>query len=152
MSRTRTLSLTLALAASLFTLAAPAAHAIEMVSVDREVINLRTGPGTSHEATWRLNRGYPLIVTGRKGGWLSVRDFENDTGWVLGRLTAKKPHFIVKGQDVNMRSGPGTRYRVVGKAQYGEVMKTLERRSGWAKVRNADGLTGWVSRKLLWGW
>ncbi|MCM5571454.1 SH3 domain-containing protein [Burkholderiaceae bacterium FT117] len=149
MSRTRTLSLTLALAASLFT---PAAHAVEMVTVDRDVINMRAGPGTGHQATWRLNRGYPLIVTARKNGWLAVRDFEDDTGWVLGRLTAKKPHFIVKKQDVNIRSGPGTRYKVVGKAKYGEVLRTLERRSGWAKVRNADGLTGWVSRKLLWGW
>lgn len=152
MSRTRTLSLTLALAASLLALAAPAAHAVEMVTVDRDVINMRAGPGTGHQATWRLNRGYPLIVTARKNGWLAVRDFENDTGWVLGRLTAKKPHFIVKKQDVNIRSGPGTRYKVVGKAKYGEVLRTLERRSGWAKVRNADGLTGWVSRKLLWGW
>jgi len=152
MSRTRTLSLTLAIAASLFTLAAPSAHAVEMVTVDRDVINMRAGPGTGHQATWRLNRGYPLIVTARKNGWLAVRDFENDTGWVLGRLTAKKPHFIVKKQDVNIRSGPGTRYKVVGKAKYGEVLRTLERRSGWAKVRNADGLTGWVSRKLLWGW
>jgi len=152
MSRTRTLSLTLALAASLLALAAPAAHAVEMVTVDRDVINMRAGPGTGHQATWRLNRGYPLIVTARKNGWLAVRDFENDTGWVLGRLTAKKPHFIVKKQDVNIRSGPGIRYKVVGKAKYGEVLRTLERRSGWAKVRNADGLTGWVSRKLLWGW
>lgn len=152
MSPTRTLSASLALATSLFVSSVPVAQATEMVSVDRPVINMRAGPGTSHAATWRLNRGYPLIVTARKGGWLQVRDFENDTGWVLGSLTAKKPHFVVKGQDVNMRSGPGTRYRVVGKAQYGEVVQTVERRSGWARVRNADGLSGWVSRKLLWGW
>lgn len=152
MTRTRTLPLALTFAASLLAIAAPAAHSVEMVSVDREVINLRTGPGTAHEATWRLNRGYPLMVTGRRNGWLAVRDFENDTGWVLGRLTAKKPHFVVKAQDVNIRGGPGTRYRVVGKARYGEVMKTLERRDGWARIRNAEGLSGWISRRLLWGW
>lgn len=152
MTRTRTLSLALAFAATLFTLPAPAASAAEMVSVARPVINMRSGPGTAHEATWRLNQGYPLRVTGRKGAWLQVRDFEDDSGWVLARLTGKKPHFIVKGQDVNVRSGPGTRYKVVGKVQYGEVLTTIERRQGWARVRNADGLTGWVSRKLLWGW
>jgi uncharacterized protein YgiM (DUF1202 family) len=152
MTTTRSLSVSLALAASLFAFSVPFARAVEMVSVDRPVINMRAGPGTNHEATWRLNRGYPLIVTARKGGWLQVRDFESDTGWVLGNLTGKKPHFVVKGQDVNIRSGPGTRHRVIGKAQYGEVVQTLERRTGWAKVRNGDGLTGWVSRKLLWGW
>lgn len=130
----------------------PAAQAQEMVSIDRPVVNMRSGAGTEHEAIWKLNRGYPLIVTESKGDWLKVRDFENDEGWVAKRLTGKTPHFVVKSTTANIRSGPGTKYRVVGKAVYGEVLRTVERRSNWAKVRNGDGLVGWVSRTLLWGW
>ena len=141
-----------AFALSLALLAAPAAPAAEMVSVARPVINMRTGPGTGYEATWRLNRGYPLQVTARRGGWLKVRDFENDEGWVMGRLTGTSPHFIVKSKVANIRSGPGTRHRVLGQAEYGEVLRTVERRKGWARVRDGDGIVGWVSRTLLWGW
>jgi SH3-like domain-containing protein len=130
----------------------PAARALEMVSVDRTEINMRTGAGTDHASMWLLSRGYPLIVTERKGKWLKVKDFENDEGWVYGPLTADKPHFVVKSTSANIRSGPGTRYRVVGKAAYGEVLRRLERQAKWAKVRTAEGLTGWVSRALLWGW
>jgi SH3-like domain-containing protein len=130
----------------------PAAFAQKMVSVDRPEINMRSGPGTDHEALWLLIRGYPLAVIGEQGKWLKVRDFENDEGWVYGPLTGEKPHFVVKGTNVNVRSGPGTRNRVVGKAEYGEVLRTVETRGDWVKVRNAAGLTGWISRSLLWGW
>lgn len=133
----------------------PTADALaqRMVSVDRPEINMRDGPGTQHTALWSLVRGYPLEVLGRKGNWYRVRDFERDTGWVYRPLTsAKKPHHIVKSKVANVRSGPGTRYRVIGKAVYGEVLRTLEKRDGWVKVSQSGGSSGWVARRLLWGW
>lgn len=133
----------------------PTADALaqRMVSVDRPEINMRDGPGTQHTALWSLVRGYPLEVLGRKGDWYRVRDFERDTGWVYRPLTsAKKPHHIVKSKVANVRSGPGTRYRVIGKAVYGEVLRTLEKRDGWVKVSQSGGSSGWVARRLLWGW
>lgn len=142
-----------AIALALFTfLLTPAAQATEMVSIDRAEVNMRTGAGTGHEVIWVLARGYPLQVLGRQGKWLKVRDFENDVGWVYRTLTARKPHMVVKSKVANIRSAPTTRSRIVGKAEYGEVLRTLENRSGWTKIRNETGLVGWVSRTLLWGW
>jgi SH3-like domain-containing protein len=133
-------------------LLAGAAQAQTMVSVDRPKINLRVDAGTQHPVDWVLNRGFPLQVLGRRDGWLHVRDFEGDTGWVLARLTARKPHVIVKVKAANLRSGPGTTRRLVGRAEYGEVLRTLDRRPGWVRVRQAGGVTGWVARQLVWGW
>ena len=130
----------------------PSARAAQMVSVDRPEINMRSGACTDHQALWLLDRGYPLMVIGKQGKWLKVKDFEDDEGWVYGPLTSGKPHFVVKSSTANIRSGPGTRYRVVGKAQYGEVLRRLEVRAKWAKVKSGSGLTGWVARSLLWGW
>lgn len=132
--------------------AAPSAQAREMVSVDRPEINMRTGPGTQHESLWLLSRGYPLQVLDRNGNWLQVQDFENDKGWVYRPLTAGKPHYVVKSKIVNIRRGPGTNTRVIGKANYGDVLRTLANKGDWAQVRDADGLVGWVARRLLWGW
>lgn len=129
-----------------------AAQAIEMVSVDRPKINMRSGPGTNHSILWELGRGYPLMVIGRQDKWLRVRDFENDEGWVYQPLVGRNAHLVVKAKIVNIRSGPGTRYRVVGQAKYGVVLRTQERRSGWVKVQHENGLAGWVARDLLWGW
>lgn len=136
---------------SLAWLAAPVA-ALEMVSIDRPKVNMRSGPGTKYSTLWELGKGYPLMVVSRKGNWLKVRDFENDEGWIYRPLVAKKPHLIVKAKVVNIRKSPSTKAGIVGKAKYGVVLQTLERGQGWVKVGHENGLTGWVSRSLLWGW
>lgn len=128
------------------------AQAREMVSVDRSAANMRTGPGTKHELSWVLQRGYPLMVTGKKGAWVKVSDFEKDQGWVLRSLTGKKPHHIVSAKVANLRSEPNTRSRVVGKLEYGEVLRTVEKRGNWVKVQREPSGTGWVAKNLVWGW
>ena len=135
-----------------FLLFAAAAAGARMVSVKGRKVNLRAGPGTKYEVLWELGRGFPLKVIKRKGGWLKVRDFENDEGWLLARLVNRVPHMVVKRRRVNIRSGPGKRYRLVGKANYGVVFRTLKRKGAWVKVRHENGTTGWILRKLLWGW
>ena len=130
----------------------PHAVAQQMVSVAREEVNLRSGPGTGHSAEWVLGRGFPLKVVGRRGDWLQVQDFENDKGWVLRTLTGSTAYHIVRVKSANVRSQPTTTSRVVGKVSYGDTLRTLERRSGWVKVQRDGSLRGWVSRRLLWGW
>ncbi len=142
----------IALVASIFALDIPQAVAQQMVSVAREEVNLRSGPGTRYSAEWVLSRGFPLKVVGRRGDWLRVQDFENDKGWILRTLTSSTPYHIVKVKTANVRSQPTTNSRIIGKVSYGDALKTLERRSGWVKVQRDGGLRGWISRKLLWGW
>jgi len=127
------------------------AHA-EMVSVARAKVNMRSGPGTSYAILWELGYGYPLKVIGKKGNWVKVSDFEGDSGWISRNLVSHKAHFIVKKERVNIRSGPGKKYRIVGQANYGVVLRTLKRGKNWVKVKHENGLTGWVKRGLLWGW
>ncbi|GAA4351975.1 hypothetical protein GCM10023165_40610 [Variovorax defluvii] len=113
---------------------------------------MRSGPGLRHDADWVVSRGYPLSVLGRKGSWLKVRDFENDRGWVLRSMVNRTPHHIVVSNVANMRRSPGTNSRIVGRAKYGDVLRTLDRRGAWIKVRHERGTTGWVARRLVWGW
>jgi SH3-like domain-containing protein len=129
-----------------------AAHAREMVST-KERVNMRAGGGKQHEALWVLDAGYPLSVVGRRGAWLKVTDFEGDSGWVYRPLTGKSPHHIVKVEVANIRKTPDTGARIVGKATYGELLRTLRQRSGWVQVRTVEGgVTGWIAKRLLWGW
>lgn len=144
----RLLSLVLLFSALLI----PVVEARQMVSVARDEINMRTGAGTRHESLWLLSRGYPLQVIGKRGQWVKVRDFESDEGWVYRPLTSARPHHVVKASIANVRSGPSTRTRVVGKLAYGEVVRTLEKRSGWVRVTHESGVKGWIARRLLWGW
>jgi uncharacterized protein YgiM (DUF1202 family) len=137
--------------------AATSQAAIKMVSISGDNINMRSGPGEKYRVIWELGKGFPLRVIEQKGNWLKVSDFEGDTGWVYKKLTSDSPHLIVKvhkdkKKKINIRTGPGTNYRIAGKAYYGVVFKTLKRDKDWVQVRHENGLTGWIKRSLLWGW
>ncbi|MFH2122190.1 MAG: SH3 domain-containing protein [Pseudomonadota bacterium] len=123
-----------------------------MVSIIREGINIRSGPSTRSPVKWKVDKGFPLKVIGSKGKWYKVLDFENDEGWVYAPLTTRKAHLVVKKPVINIRSGPGPNYRIVTQAKHGVVFQTLTEVKGWVKVRHESGVTGWVARRLLWGW
>ena len=128
----------------------------EMLSVSSDSVNLRSGPGTNFQIKWEYGKGFPLQVISKKGDWIEVEDFENDKGWIYKPLLSAEGHMIVKvnrnkNKKINIRSGPGTKYKIVGKAYYGVVFQTLEQRDGWAKVQHETGLVGWIKRTLLWG-
>ncbi|MFW2357168.1 SH3 domain-containing protein [Hydrogenophaga sp.] len=127
------------------------AHAQSMVSVKGSTLNMREGPGTHTAVLWELKRGYPLQITERKGSWVRVRDFEGDTGWVARSLTGNTPHHIVKSKVANLRAGPGTQHRIVGRLEYGELLRTREKRAGWVRVERSEGVSGWIAKRLLWG-
>lgn len=140
----------------LLVICTPAAG-IEMVSIDGNDVNMRSGPGTKYKVMWELGNGFPLIVLKRSGQWLRVRDFEGTIGWVHKDMAQRMPHMIVKvhknsKKRINIRSGPGTKYRIVAKAYYGVVFKTLRQKNGWVNIQHEKGVTGWVKRSLLWGW
>ena len=127
------------------------AHAQSMVSVKGSTLNMREGPGTHTAVLWELKRGYPLQITERKGSWVRVRDFEGDTGWVARSLTGSTPHHIVKSKVANLRAGPGTQHRIVGRLEYGELLRTREKRADWVRVERSEGVSGWIAKRLLWG-
>lgn len=133
------------------------ANAIEMLSISGNKVNMRSGPGTKYQIKWQLSEGFPLIILKRSGRWIRVRDFEGTIGWVHRSVTKKSPHMIIKvhknaKKRINIRSGPGTKYRIVAKAYYGVVFKTILQKNGWVKVQHENGVTGWIKRSLLWGW
>ena len=129
----------------------------EMVSIRGDDVNMRSGPGTKYKVLWELGSGFPLVVLKRSGKWIRVRDFEGTIGWVHRDVVNRTGHMIVKvhknsKKRINVRSGPGTKYRIVAKAYYGVVFKTLKQKNGWVNVQHEKGVTGWVKRSLLWGW
>ncbi len=128
----------------------------EMVAVANDNVNLRSGPGTRYKVTWKLGSGFPLKVLKRKGEWLRVKDFEGTIGWINAKVVNRVPHMIVRvhrksKKRINVRSAPGTSSRIVAKAYYGVVFRTLAKKNGWVKVRHEKGVTGWIKRSLLWG-
>lgn len=132
---------------------APAlAHAQEFLSIKGNTVNIRAKPTTQSEIAWELINGYPVQVIAKDGDWLKVKDFEGALGWVHKPLTSSDPYFLIKGNTINLRSGPGTNHGVVVKLNKYDIVKTLEKRNDWAKVKTAEGQEGWMLQSLGWGW
>ena len=49
---------------------------------------------------------------------------------------------------LNLRTGPGNQFRILGSVETGDSVEILERGDGWIQVR-ADGKQGWVPEGFL---
>ena len=65
----------------------------------------------------------------------------------------KLPRFAsLRSDDVNMRAGPGTRYRIDWVYKRRDLPVEIEREFDvWRWVRDADGIQGWVHQATLMG-
>ena len=45
---------------------------------------------------------------------------------------------------LNLRTGPGTQYRIVGVMQTGDGVSILKRAENWTQIRLEDGKEGWI--------
>ena len=140
------------LLASLAVLAITApAFSAQLLSVKTSAVNVRSGPGTQHEAQWKAWRFTPLIVLEKKGAWVHVRDFENVRGWVSASALDKTPSVTVKSESAKVRSGPGTSSDVLWEVDKEFSFKVLGKKNGWVHVTDEAGTEGWISASLLWG-
>jgi hypothetical protein len=50
---------------------------------------------------------------------------------------------------VNLREGPGTQYRIIGKAYLKNTFEILAENPGWVRVCLESGAVGWMSKKAV---
>lgn len=116
--------------------------------------NLRSGPGTKNQVTWEVFRYMPLRKLSKKGKWYKVKDFEGDEHWVFNKIvTSQFQCAVVKVKKANLRTGPGTKYKLASDLPNVEkytVFKVLKIKGTWAQVEDSFGDSYWAARKLLW--
>ena len=91
-------------------------------------LNIRSTPSTDGERVGSLKAGARVEILEKSGNWGRTKD-----GWIsldyvyqdgtTGKKTAKG---IVTGDELNVRSGPGTAYGSVGSLKYGARVTILE--------------------------
>lgn len=142
----------MALAASFLLVTPFSSLSADYVSVIKDEVNVRTGPGTNNPIRMELFQGYPLKVLQKRGDWFEVSDFENDKGWIYASLVSsdKKTVIISAKNRANMRTSPSTSGQVIAKVDRGVVLTLLERQGKWVKVQHNGGSEGWVYAPLVW--
>jgi uncharacterized protein YgiM (DUF1202 family) len=48
--------------------------------------NVRTGPGTTHDIAFSVDKGIPFKVLQTKGPWMEIQHSDGDNGWILNTL------------------------------------------------------------------
>ena len=122
----------------------------ERLAVSAPVANIRSGPGTSHNVLWKVEKYFPLRVIEKSGEWYHFEDFEGDKGWVHQSLVSKISAVVTKNDECNIRSGPGTSNKIIFTVEKGIPFKVLKRKGSWIHIEHADGDKGWIHKSLIW--
>lgn len=126
------------------------AASAERLAVSAPVANIRSGPGTSHNVLWKVEKYFPLRVIEKSGEWYHFEDFEGDKGWVHQSLVSKISAVVTKNDECNIRSGPGTSNKIIFTVEKGIPFKVLKRKGSWIHIEHADGDKGWIHKSLIW--
>ena len=142
-------ALTVSLLAVFLVTAFPVAAAQRM-SVKVGLANVRSAPSKKAEVVWQVTKYHPFEIVGQKGNWYKCRDFEGDTGWLSKTLLSKTPSVITTKNDCNVRSGPGTKNRILFVVDREVPLKVIKRQGRWLKIMHEDGDQGWIHKSLVW--
>jgi len=68
---------------------------------------------------------------------LPIQALAQDLGWVRSYIR------------LNIRSGAGTQFKILGGVETGDELKVLTRGESWTRVETKDGLVGWIPAGYL---
>ncbi|WP_424100582.1 SH3 domain-containing protein [Moorena producens] len=90
----------------------------------------------------------PAIAQFTPSSRLENISFENQAKFQLAAATDKCRKVVTRGSDLNVRSGPGSNYRIIGFVKNGSEV-TLEQivNQDWAKI--SSPLSGYISQQYL---
>ena len=122
--------------------------------VNTNGLNMRNGAGTSYRVITVLNKGIKVEVISESNGWSKIK-YDGRLGYVASRYldlessnnvsTTKKE---VNATSLNIRSGSGTNYSIIGKLSKGSKIDVISESNGWSKI-DYNGKVGYVSSQYL---
>ncbi len=123
-------------------------------TVTASALNMRSEASTSGAIVTCLPRGTVVVVTGKSDGWYQVA-YKGYTGYMSAdylELSSSADAALgdgtVTGNAVNIRSGPGTGYSVVGTRDKGATLSVTGVSDNWYKV-SLNGSDGYIRSDYL---
>lgn len=127
------------------------ADAQEKGTVTASSLNIRSGPGLENSVKGYLYKGDTVVVLEKSNGWLKIQLSNKTIGWVsekyieIGNDSTNTTYVKIKcSARLNVRSGPGTSYKIKTTVESGTVHKVLEKSKDWHKIQLSNGISGWV--------
>lgn len=113
----------------------------------RTRVNVRKGPGIQYPVKTTLKKGQKVTKVGTAGDW-SVVKIQSQKYYIKSIYLKKLYKYIyVAGDGVNLRSGPGTNYRVRAVLPRNTRLKCTARIGNWMKVQYNSSIS-YISKPL----
>ena len=132
--------------------AAPAAEA-GRGTVKGEHSNVRSRPSLHSEVVAQLHKGDAVDVLEHKTvsepksmEWLRIALPETAKCYVSAKHLTDGAANV---ENLNVRCGPGTSYREVGKLPKGAKVEVVEKKGEWAQIKPTSECSGWIAAELV---
>ena len=145
-------------------------------AVTTDALNLRSGAGTDYHVKTVLSKGTTVTILDNSDvNWAKVRTADGTEGYCskayldIAGSSAQEPssptqqpeqnesasnttelQAVLTGSDVNLRSGAGTGYSVIGSLYLGQRVTVIDNSdANWAKIRTESGQEGYCTKEFL---
>ncbi|MEK4601220.1 peptidase M23 [Bacillus toyonensis] len=128
------------------------------VTVNTNVLRVRTQPNTSSAIMGRVYEGEVLQVIGEENSWLKVNhngkigyvssEFISKNGVLAKTNIGKSRSKIVTANVLRVRTQPNTSSAIMGRVYEGKVLQVIGEDNGWLKI-NHNGKVGYVSSQFV---
>ena len=145
-------------------------------AVTTDALNLRSGAGTDYYVKTVLSKGTTVTVLDNSdANWVKVRTADGTEGYcskayldMMNSSAQQSPappqqpehngsaqnstqlQAVLIGSDVNLRSGAGVGYSVIGSLSLGQCVTVIDNSdANWAKIRTESGQEGYCSKEFL---
>jgi N-acetylmuramoyl-L-alanine amidase len=125
----------------------------EVVIIDTDRLNIRSGPGLSYGVISTLNKNDKVSILSNQGDWYEIK-FKDKKGWVAKWYTIndneKKGISTISSQvnHLNVRAKPSTSSAVLKQMNTGDLATKTGEQGEWTSV-NVDGIKGWVHTNYI---
>jgi len=131
--------------------AAPLAAHAEFRSIGEPAV-MYDAPSVRASKLYVAGRNLPVEVISTDGAWVKVRDPFGGLSWVERKVLAERRTVLVTAAVADVRARAEDAAPLAFQAQAGVVLEVIEVGPfGWARVRHADGASGYVRITQVWG-
>ena len=119
-------------------------------------LNVRSGPSTDSSFLFSIKKNDKVTILKSENGWYKISTANGHEGWASSEYIStntsdtnqQSNKKVVNVDNLNMRNGASTSYRVIMKLNKGTVIEIISESNGWTKIKH-DGRIGFVASKYL---
>lgn len=133
-------------------LSLPASQASDFRSVAESAAVMYDAPSRASTPLFVASRHYPVEVIVSVEPWVKVRDHTGALSWVEKKSLSERRMVLVIAPTVDVKSRADDDSPAAFQVTQNVALDLVEiAPGGWVRVRHADGSSGFVKARLVWG-